>query len=542
MLTEIRSDQFRAGIIKFGPSLNVVLGDDNATNSIGKSSLLMVIDFVFGGSSLLEHNKDIVHELGHHDYYFEFKFSGDFFKFRRGTFQPNIVYQCDDNYGSPQPLDLERFTAFLKVSYGIESEDVTFRSLVGLFSRVWGKENLNVHKPLHVVPGQRARDCVDNLIRMFNRYASIRSLASDLRAQEQKRDALKQAFTSRIIPRIGKREYQNNEQQVADIEREIGEIKNNLAQFAINIAEIANREIRELKVQKDKLLSVRLNVETKLSRIQQNLSENRYIKSRHFASIKLFFPNINEERLHLIDNFHSGLAKALREEFEKSERDLQDEIHTIDRELNDIDGQMAGTLSTLDSPSHIVDRVYDLTDRLKVAKEENSYYDSSEELKVSVSSLKNQLSEEKSRVVEFIEAAINDSIRRIVTRVFGMDRKSPFIEITESNYQYKVQEDTGTGTAYSSLLVLDLAIFSLTFLPCVLHDSVLFKNIENDSVAKLFELYLETSKQSFVAIDEVDKYGPRTASTLRNRSVIRLTNNSVLYRKDWRQRTDHDTR
>lgn len=107
MLTEIRSEQFRAREIKFGPSLNVVLGDDNATNSIGKSSLLMVIDFVFGGSSMLEHNKDIVHELGHHDYYFTFKFAEECFRFRRGTFQPSIVYRCDENYENPQPLELE---------------------------------------------------------------------------------------------------------------------------------------------------------------------------------------------------------------------------------------------------------------------------------------------------------------------------------------------------------------------------------------------------------------------------------------------------
>lgn len=542
MLTEIRSEQFRAKTIKFGPSLNVVLGDDNATNSIGKSSLLMVIDFVFGGSSLLEHNKDIVNELGHHDYYFKFEFSGEVFQFRRGTFQPAVVYRCDDDYGNPQPLELEKFTAFLKLSYGIESDDVSFRGLVGLFSRVWGKENLDVHKPLHNVHTQRARDCVDNLIRTFNRYASIRSLASDLKESEQTRDALKQAFTSRIIPRIGKRDYQGNEQRIAEIEQEIGEIKNKLAQFATNIAEIASREVRELKVQKDELLAVRLNLETKLNRIQRNISENRYIKSRYFASVKQFFPDVNAERLELIDHFHSGLAKALRQEFEDSKKDLQEQISAIDRELDDINSQMAATLSTLDNPTHIIDRVYELTDRLKTAKEENNYYDSNEQVKRSVVGLKSQLSEEKSQVIAFIESAVNDSIRRIVSRVFGADRKSPTISLTESNYRYEVQEDTGTGTAYSSLLVLDLAIFSLTFLPCVSHDSVLFKNIENDSVAKLFEIYMELPKQSFVAIDEVDKYGPRTAKSLRDRSVIRLSNDSVLFVKDWRQQSANDAR
>lgn len=542
MLTEIRSDQFRAREIKFGPSLNIVLGDDNATNSIGKSSLLMVIDFVFGGSALLEHNKDIVHELGHHDYHFAFKFSGELFKFRRGTLEPSIVYRWDNDYENAQPLELERFTAFLKVSYGVESDDVSFRSLVGLFSRVWGKENLDVHKPLHVVHNQRARDCVDNLIRIFNRYASIRSLASELKANEQKREALREAFASEIIPRIGKREYESNGQRMVQIESEIDEIKNNLARFATNIAEIANREVHELKVQKDKLLSFRLDLVTKLSRIQQNMSENRYLKSRHFTSIKQFFPEINTQRLEAIDRFHSGLASALRQEFESSQRALQDELRAVDQELEDINGQMAATLSTIENPTHIIDRIYELADRLNIAKKENSYYDSNEELKASVGGLKSQLSEEKSRVISFIESAINDTIKRIMSRVFGATRKSPSITITESNYRYTVQEDTGTGTAYSSLLVLDLAIFSLTFLPCVSHDSVLFKNIENDSVAKLFEIYLESQKQSFVAIDEVDKYGPHMAEALRARSVVQLSNDSVLYVKDWRQRIPGDAR
>lgn len=69
MLIEIRADVFRKGPVVFGEGLNVVLGDENATNSIGKSSLLMVVDFAFGGSSLLDHNRDLVKELDHH-YYF----------------------------------------------------------------------------------------------------------------------------------------------------------------------------------------------------------------------------------------------------------------------------------------------------------------------------------------------------------------------------------------------------------------------------------------------------------------------------------------
>jgi uncharacterized protein YydD (DUF2326 family) len=53
MLIEIRTQKFRTGAVSFRPGLNVVVGDANATNSIGRSTMLMVIDVAFGGKDLL---------------------------------------------------------------------------------------------------------------------------------------------------------------------------------------------------------------------------------------------------------------------------------------------------------------------------------------------------------------------------------------------------------------------------------------------------------------------------------------------------------
>jgi uncharacterized protein YydD (DUF2326 family) len=43
-------------MVSFHSGLNVVQGDANAANSIGKSTMLMVVDFAFGGKDLLKHN------------------------------------------------------------------------------------------------------------------------------------------------------------------------------------------------------------------------------------------------------------------------------------------------------------------------------------------------------------------------------------------------------------------------------------------------------------------------------------------------------
>ncbi len=534
MLTEVRCDKFRTDRIPFRPGLNVVLGDENGTNSIGKSTLLMVIDFAFGGNSLLKHNIDLVAELGDHDYFFSFTFNRELMRFRRGTFQPDLVYKCSEDYQPTTPIPIEEYTAILKAAYGIQLEEISFRSLVGLYFRVWGKDNLSVQKPLHVVQVKPGRECVDNLIKTFDRFGPIKKLANSLKVREEERKALNAAFKTQIIPKIDKRKAKANESRIAAIETEIDDIKVNLAKYATNISEVVNREVLELKLHKDKLLSVKLDLESKLARIQGNITGNRHIKSRHFAALSRFFPEIDKGRLTRVEEFHSGVAKLLKTELRGSEANLKENLARIDAEIANIEARMAKTLSTIDQPTVIVDRVYDLAVDLGEARHENLHFENNQCLREDIKGLKKSLSARKAEEIELIKNILNDTLRRIVTLIFGPERKSPEIGIEENSYTYEVFEDTGTGTAYASLIVLDLAVFQATILPFIAHDSLLFKNVENDSVANLFRFYLSIEKQSFVAIDEIDKYGKEASAMLRKQSVIQLNNTNVLYVKDWR--------
>ena len=64
MLKEIRCDKFISnGVIRdpicFHSGLNTVLGSASGTNSIGKSTFLMIIDFVFGGNDYADKTSDV---------------------------------------------------------------------------------------------------------------------------------------------------------------------------------------------------------------------------------------------------------------------------------------------------------------------------------------------------------------------------------------------------------------------------------------------------------------------------------------------------
>ncbi len=217
----------------------------------------------------------------------------------------------------------------------------------------------------------------------------------------------------------------------------------------------------------------------------------------------------------------------MRSELLEAKKELDSQISRIDAELSTIDSQMVKSLASVDEPTMIVDRVFELSNSLRNAKNENDYFEADVDLSNTLKSLRERLSEEKANVLKHIQNRINDGLRRIVSTVFGPERKSPAIQLRENSYSYEVFEDTGTGTAYVNMIVLDLTIFKTTILPFIAHDSLLFKNIENDSVANVFTEYSGTEKQSFVAIDEICKYGKETAELLHTHSVIKLSNENV---------------
>ena len=535
MLVAIECSKFREGVIRFHEGLNVVLGDEKATNSIGKSTLLMVIDFAFGGGSLLEHNKDIVAELGHHSYKFTFKFGSEEYSFERSTDQPNVVFSSSEQ-GDMRPMTLSKYSALLKSFYGIESDDLSFRSLVGLFSRVWGKENLDVDRPLHVAKSKSAKDCVDDLVKTFNMYGEIRSLSAALSEKEGEKAALRAAFRNRLLPKIGKRQHDANEQKMRGIEEEIQHIKDHLAQYAANINQLVDERMLDLKSQRDDLLAAKTRVQGRLLRTRKNLGENRHIKSRHFAALVEYFPDINTDRLAEVEEFHNGVAKLLRSERKEAEAQLNVRFLEINAHIAAIDDRMSEALTSVAQPSEIVDRVYELSSNWNQAKGENEYFEKADAVHAELEALSDKLSAVKKEILAVIQRKVNSGLSSMVARVFGGDRKSPTLSLSETNYGYEVFEDTGTGTAYSALIMLDLVIFADSFLPVVSHDSVLFKNIETGAVAKLIDVYISIYKQSFIAIDEAEKYGNAAAKLLNERAVIRLSDSSVLYTKDWRSR------
>lgn len=83
--------------IVFNKALNVVNGSDTGTNSIGKSTFLMAIDFCFGGEDYSAKLKPVQQNIGDHEINFAFEFDGKTTYFCRSTEETKIVIICDSD-------------------------------------------------------------------------------------------------------------------------------------------------------------------------------------------------------------------------------------------------------------------------------------------------------------------------------------------------------------------------------------------------------------------------------------------------------------
>ncbi len=537
MLLSIQSSVLRDGIIKFKEGLNVVVGDDNGANSIGKSSLLMIVDFIYGGDTHIEHNKDAVQELGHHEFVFRMLFNNVVHTFSRDTSNFKFVRYFQVEGKQPVVLKVLDFTRLLKELYNLDRWTSNFRPIVGLYTRVWGKDNKDVSRPLHLFPTQKSSECVDNIVELFEVDTDLKSLKSILIGYEDEHSNITGAFKADIVRKITKTTYEKNIVESRNIANEIAEIKNELAKYAINIKEIVNKEVFSLNSQRDALVERRLLLESKIGYYMRGLKQTKHINTKAFSKLKDYFPSINEQRLVDIDVFHSSISKILKREIEETVRALNSELDILKASILEIDTKLKMYLSNVDNPTVIIDRTHKLLTRHGEIKRENDIHTRDKEVTEKISVSRTAYDDKRAIVLAEISLGINDLLKRYSQVVYGDVIKYPTIQFSLNDYDFTVFEDTGTGRAYSSMILLDLVVLNKTKLPFVVHDTYLYKNIQNSAIEKIIELY-PNDRQSIISIDEVPKYSKVAQDIINRNAIARLKIGRTLFVRDWQRKKD----
>lgn len=146
MLIEIDFDIFKPAKQKpnrFTERLNIMLGTKGATNSIGKSIMLMIIDFVFGGDDYIRLPNDVAKHKGDRGFRFAFKFRDAITRYYRSTKHSTIVTVSDENYELTDTfMSIADFRQSLSNAYGLKYIGLTWREVVGGTYLGFGSETM----------------------------------------------------------------------------------------------------------------------------------------------------------------------------------------------------------------------------------------------------------------------------------------------------------------------------------------------------------------------------------------------------------------
>lgn len=533
MLTFIECEWFTEKRITFKEKLNIVVGDRANSNSIGKSTLLKIIDFIYGGDTLTTHSKDVAQTLGHHSYVFQLRLDREYV-FERNTGTPTLLHVHESD-GTRRELSISDYLDFLRLHYTNSIEDLSFRSVVSLVTRVWGRDNLDVRRPLHDFTQESGSQCIDWLIKVFKRFGPLEdmSIRQSILLTEQK--SLNAAAKQSIIPKITKTKYNKNIEDIATHEGRLDNIRSEISTLALSINELIDETVLEQKTEKNHLLEIKMSISSELERVRANLEDNKNISKRNFQPLLEIIPSLNLEKLDNIETFHNGLTRILRKEIKEKEQELSKQLALIDAQISACNAAIARALKSSGNPAYIVDSVIDISLALSKLTEENDLYNKFTELKKTLKELKDRLKELKLGILSDIENNLNNDIEGLVNFIYGEMRASPKLELKPEKYSYEIPKDTGTGKAYSNLILLDSSLLRYTTIPFLVHDSILFKNVENKAIENILRVYQSLNQQSFIALDGEIVESKSAKSLVEGCAVLYLNAEKLLYTMDWRK-------
>lgn len=548
MLTEIYCGKFQdSGAsrqpIKLHKGLNVVLGSASATNSIGKTTFLLAIDFAFGGKTYIETGEDIEQNIGPHAICFTFEFAGTPYRFARHTDNPDEVFVCNAEYHAVETWSIAQFTSWLQEQYGMAGLGGSFRELAGSFFRIYGKDNYDETKPLRSFAQDTAEKGVDRLLKLFGEYKAIERLKVAYgEALEKKRAftrARKHAF---VKPADSAREVKRNELEIGELKAQRAELMKQSEEGLADIDPVTADHAAKLKRDISSLRRSRGRLATQLATMRDDLGIEQYKGASDYSKLQEFFPNVAVRRLEEIEEFHKRLNKVLKSEHEDAKRDLKDRMEALDIQIKNLENELSSVKMTPNVSVAVLESYADLSHRIRVLEDANECFEQQQALASTVKMRSEALRAETESILRSLETVINDELERLNRMVCSPKKTAPQISIPDSkHYRFEIPNDTGTGSQTRGMFLFDYVLLEQSYLPAFAHDTNTIKQVQDDVMVKLLELYAVSDKQVFVAVDKAESFADGALPVVVElNTILKLGPGHELFGRSWNEKTSNN--
>lgn len=533
MLCEIYCEQFHQKQISFNSGLSVVLGTNTGDNSIGKSTFLLIVDYVFGGRTYAK-TTDILTNVGSHDIFFTFSFDGEIFKFCRNSVYDHTVWKCNDAYEKVAEIELDDYCQWLDSKYSISLPELSFRDAVGRYIRVYGKNNCDERHPLHYLATEKAEKACSALLKLFDAYAPLKETEAVAQRSAADLAAYKKAQSLQFIAKITKRVYDQNERDITRISSEIEELSSGLESGLLDVDATASEQAVYIKKLLSRARRARSKVQARWNMLDENGTYAFSSTTETFLDLQTFFPNAAIAQLAEIEDFHRTISSVFKAELRAERAKLEKELAEYDQIIREYETQLKELIQNPKLSKVILTRHTELLREKDRMQKENDAYSKLLQLKVNRDADADRLKTIRQQQLALVSYQLNEEMSRLNDAIYEGSYNAPVLDFTETGYNFFTPDDTGTGIAYKGLVVYDLAVLRLTRLPVLVHDSVVLKQISDDAIERIIELYSSCGKQVIIALDKQDSYSDKTSRLLNESAVLRLTGNGQeLFGRSW---------
>lgn len=534
MLFEVSCDAFKEETVRFFPGLNTVLGDEVGNNSIGKSTFLMILDFVFGGNDYVIKSTDVQRNVGNHIIKFCFVFDDQRYYFSRETNYPDKVNFCDEKYQPIESKTLNEYLVFLTQKYSINLPYLSFRGVVSRYIRVYGRDNIDEKHPLHAVPNEKAGMPVIGLLKLFNLYSAIAELEDLVDEKKIALSTFRKAQKLSFISKIGARQYKANNKQIELLHQQESQLTNDLDHNLLDIDSVMTSEIIELKTRLSSIKRQRSKLLSQLHAVQHNSNIKLHPLKNNFDGLVEFFPQANMRRFEDIEQFHSDITDVLCEEFSSEEQRLQALIRDADKNISEIEAQVQEVTTAPNLSKAILRKHAELIKEIERIGHENERYAQESQIEAAEKIAQDRADTMRTKQLDYLQNTLNPKMAEINDFIYEKRKKPPTVSFHGLQYDFETRDDSGTGTLYKGLVVYDLSVLELTELPILIHDSVVLKQIADEAIEKILEKYQTAGKQIFIALDKASSYTKTATDILNGTAVLRLSNNgNELFGCSW---------
>lgn len=541
MLTEMTSPVFKEKgkerpPIRFKEGLNVVLGKEDGENSIGKSSAMLAIDFVFGGNSYL--SSDGVKHIGDHTIFFTFEFDGKPYLFARNTISPDDIHVRSEGYQLTGVVWTKReFANWLKEQYHIDFTGLSFRETMSSFFRIYGKDNTDECGPLKGLPGESMQKSIDILVKLFDRYKDVEVFNGRLEEQKKKLSAYREARKYRFVPDLvgGKIQYDENVAQIRSLQVELDNLTAEQVEDQKEVDIEKSRIKSQLQANKLRLETEMQSKQHRLNLLSMSLEYGLYPTEADLSALQEFFPGVNIRKLYEVEKYHQKLAVILDEQFAAERQSVEEEIAGLQEQIKALQTQISQLGFVGNLSKEFLDKHSKIKGRIDAMKAQNEAYLTLTDLQDAKKKADEILKRAIEDILADIESAINGKMKEFNDTLFAESRKAPNLHLNEYNsYRFETPDDTGTGSNYKGMVIYDLAVLYLTALLAIAHDSLILKNIGDGAVDGIMKIYAQSRKQVFIAFDKQAAYMPDTQRILADNTVLKLSDGKCeLYGESW---------